>query len=140
MLTDQKYRADFNSRRQSVWEYDFHSGLWDGICGRSRGGRLSRRRWLPRQIRKWLFFGAERWQLLHRAYAEHALGLPSGRDHDRRERNGQRTNTSVASALSFLILTCGVACSRQTSPQFVFDRTYKAFLHGNLRQSQDEAH
>ena len=39
-----------------------------------------------------------------------------------------------------MILTCGLACSRHSSPQVAFDHAYKTFLHGDLRQSQDEAH
>jgi tetratricopeptide (TPR) repeat protein len=47
---------------------------------------------------------------------------------------------AVAFCLSFLVLTCGLACNRRSSPQVAFDRVYKTFLHGDLEQSQHEAH
>jgi CHAT domain-containing protein len=46
----------------------------------------------------------------------------------------------VALGLSILILACGLACSRPDSPQVAFDHAYQTFLHGDLRQSQDQAH
>ena len=52
----------------------------------------------------------------------------------------QRQFPSVALGVSFLILACGPACSRPDNPQVAFDRAYKSFLHGNLKQSQDQAH
>src|ERR1022692_125307 len=51
----------------------------------------------------------------------------------------QRQFPSVALGVSFLILACGPACSRPDNPQVAFDRAYKSFLHGNLKQSQDQA-
>jgi CHAT domain-containing protein len=40
----------------------------------------------------------------------------------------------------FVILTCGLGCSRPPSPQVSFDRAYRVFLHGDLQKCQDEAH
>ena len=39
-----------------------------------------------------------------------------------------------------LTLCCGLSCTRPDSPQVVFERTYEAFLHGDLKRSQEEAH
>jgi CHAT domain-containing protein len=39
-----------------------------------------------------------------------------------------------------LILTCGLACNRRRSPQVAFDHAHQTFLHGDLKQSQEEAH
>jgi CHAT domain-containing protein/Tfp pilus assembly protein PilF len=38
------------------------------------------------------------------------------------------------------MLACGLSCSRPESPQAAFDHAYNTFLHGDLKQSQDEAH
>lgn len=38
-----------------------------------------------------------------------------------------------------LITACGLACRRQESPQVALEHAYKAFLHGDLKQSQEEA-
>jgi CHAT domain-containing protein len=37
-------------------------------------------------------------------------------------------------------LACVLSCNRNDSPQAAFDRAYKALLHGDLKQAQDEAH
>jgi CHAT domain-containing protein len=37
-------------------------------------------------------------------------------------------------------VACGLSCNRQESPQNTFERIYKTFLHGDLKQSQNEAH
>src|SRR5258708_5970089 len=140
MFTGQKHRANSDSRGQDVREYHLHPGFWDGSFGRGRGGNRSRRWGLLRRVTRWLFFGARRKQLLHAAHVEHASGLPAGRDHHSQHDHGQRTNPSLASTVSFLILACGLACSRHSGPQVVFDHAYKAFLQGNLKQSQEEAH
>jgi CHAT domain-containing protein/Tfp pilus assembly protein PilF len=42
--------------------------------------------------------------------------------------------------LTFLLLACVLSCSRNDRPQAAFDRAYKALLHGDLIQAQDEAH
>jgi len=39
-----------------------------------------------------------------------------------------------------LLLACGLSCSRNNNPQAAFDHSYKALLHGDLKQAQDEAH
>jgi len=39
-----------------------------------------------------------------------------------------------------LLLACGLSCSRNDNPQAAFDHAYKALLHGDLKQAQDEAH
>ena len=41
--------------------------------------------------------------------------------------------------LSLLGLACGLACSRRESPQAAFDHVYLTFLHGDLKQAEDEA-
>src|SRR5260370_11038127 len=46
----------------------------------------------------------------------------------------------LALGLCLLILACGLACSRRSSPQAAFDHAYKALLHGDLEQAQEEAH
>jgi CHAT domain-containing protein len=38
-----------------------------------------------------------------------------------------------------LILAFGSACSRRESPQAAFDHAYQIFLHGDLKQAEDEA-
>src|ERR1700721_25950 len=38
------------------------------------------------------------------------------------------------------ILSWGLSCSSKESPQAVFDHAYQTFVHGNLKESQDEAH
>jgi CHAT domain-containing protein/Tfp pilus assembly protein PilF len=38
-----------------------------------------------------------------------------------------------------LITACGLACRRQESPQAALEHAYKAFVHGDLKQSQEEA-
>jgi CHAT domain-containing protein/tetratricopeptide (TPR) repeat protein len=65
--------------------------------------------------------------------------MPCGRSADRTERFIQRPNNTVALGFCLLILICGLACSRRDSPQVAFDRVYKTFLHGDLKQSQAEA-
>ncbi|MGA7080459.1 MAG: CHAT domain-containing protein [Terriglobales bacterium] len=40
----------------------------------------------------------------------------------------------------FLLLVCLFGCSRNGDPQAVYDLAYKALLHGDLKQAQDEAH
>jgi CHAT domain-containing protein len=60
---------------------------------------------------------------------------------NRAEHRAQRRRKAVASVLFSLILACGLACSnRKNGPQVAFDHTYKTFLHGDLKQSQVEAH
>src|SRR4030081_2252627 len=140
MFTGQKHRADSDSRGQDVREFDLHPRFRDGCFGRSRGGHRIRRWWLLQRVTRWLSVGAERRQLLHSEHAEHASGLPTGRDDGSCNGYSQWPHTSVASALSLLILTCGLACSHRGSPQVVFDHAYKTFLRGDLQQSQDEAH
>jgi CHAT domain-containing protein/tetratricopeptide (TPR) repeat protein len=49
-------------------------------------------------------------------------------------------NKAVILGLFFLILACGLSCSKSESPQISFDHAYKTFLHGDLKVSQDEAH
>jgi CHAT domain-containing protein len=39
-----------------------------------------------------------------------------------------------------MIVAYGLGCSHRESPQATFEHTYKAFLHGDLKQSQDVAH
>jgi CHAT domain-containing protein/Tfp pilus assembly protein PilF len=39
-----------------------------------------------------------------------------------------------------LLLACVLSCSRDDNPQAAFDHAYKALLHGDLKQAQDEAH
>ena len=41
---------------------------------------------------------------------------------------------------SFLLLVYLFGCSRKGDPQSVYDHAYKALLHGDLKQAQDEAH
>jgi CHAT domain-containing protein/Tfp pilus assembly protein PilF len=38
-----------------------------------------------------------------------------------------------------VVLICGVACSRLGDPQAAFDHAYLIFLHGNLKQAEEEA-
>jgi CHAT domain-containing protein len=38
-----------------------------------------------------------------------------------------------------VIIACGLACSHRDNPQATFEDTYKAFLHGDLKKSQEEA-
>ena len=83
------------------------------------------------------------------SHAGHPLTHPSdhGRSRDGfwRECTGcaysvQGPPRSLALGLCLLTLTCGLACSRRSSPQAAFDHAYKALLHGDLEQAQDEAH
>jgi CHAT domain-containing protein len=37
-------------------------------------------------------------------------------------------------------IACGLACDRRESPQAAYQHAYKTFVHGDLKQSQDEAH
>jgi CHAT domain-containing protein len=39
-----------------------------------------------------------------------------------------------------LIISCGLACGRGEGAQDAYERTYKMFVHGELKQSQNEAH
>jgi CHAT domain-containing protein len=39
-----------------------------------------------------------------------------------------------------MIVACGLGCSHHESPQATFEHTYKAFLRGDLKQSQDGSH
>jgi CHAT domain-containing protein len=66
--------------------------------------------------------------------------LPLGQEHRGRKCRRQRPHLTVVLGFSFLMLACGLSCSRSESPQAAFDHAYKAFLHGDLKQSQDEAH
>jgi len=54
----------------------------------------------------------------------------------------QRRNwpPAVSIGLSFLALACGLACTGRSSPEVAYDHAYKTFLHGELKQSQEEAH
>ena len=54
----------------------------------------------------------------------------------------QRRNCppAVSIGLSFLALACGLACTGRSSPEVAYDHAYKTFLHGELKQSQEEAH
>jgi CHAT domain-containing protein len=36
-------------------------------------------------------------------------------------------------------IACGLACNRRESPQAAYQHAYKTFVHGDLKQSQDEA-
>jgi CHAT domain-containing protein/Tfp pilus assembly protein PilF len=36
-------------------------------------------------------------------------------------------------------VACGLACTRREGPQAAFERTYNTFLHGDLKQSQEDA-
>jgi CHAT domain-containing protein/Tfp pilus assembly protein PilF len=38
-----------------------------------------------------------------------------------------------------MIVACGLACSHRDNPQATFEDTYKAFVRGDLRKSQEEA-
>jgi CHAT domain-containing protein/Tfp pilus assembly protein PilF len=38
-----------------------------------------------------------------------------------------------------VIIACGLACSHRENPQATFEDTYKAFRHGDLKKSQEEA-
>src|SRR5229473_6954468 len=65
--------------------------------------------------------------------------------HGRRERRGCRCHyqwitRSRALVGIVLLLAGGLSCSRNDSPQASFDHAYKALLHGDLKQAQDEAH
>jgi len=42
--------------------------------------------------------------------------------------------------LSLLLLVCVMSCDRKENPQAAFDHAYKALLHGDLNQAQEEAH
>jgi CHAT domain-containing protein/Tfp pilus assembly protein PilF len=59
--------------------------------------------------------------------------------HASRHRDGQRHDKAIAFGLFFLILTCGLACSRRISPQAAFEHARLTFQHGDLIQSQQEA-
>jgi CHAT domain-containing protein len=37
-------------------------------------------------------------------------------------------------------IACGLACDRRESPQAAYQHAYETFVHGDLKQSQDEAH
>ena len=39
-----------------------------------------------------------------------------------------------------MTIACGLACDRRESPQAAYLHAYKTFVHGDLKQSQDEAH
>jgi CHAT domain-containing protein/Flp pilus assembly protein TadD len=39
-----------------------------------------------------------------------------------------------------LIIACGLACSHRENPQASYEHAYKTFVHGDLRESQAEAH
>src|SRR3984957_16148564 len=137
MFTDQEHRAD--SRGQGVREHDVHSGFWNRVVGRTRSGSLCQRRWFSRQLGKWFFVGAERRQLLHAAHAEHASGMPAGRDHTSRHRYAQRANKAVACSFIVYVFANAPACSRPETPEAAFERTYRTFVHGDLKHSQEDA-
>jgi CHAT domain-containing protein/Flp pilus assembly protein TadD len=40
----------------------------------------------------------------------------------------------------FLLIACGLACNHPESPQASYQHAYETFVHGHLKQSQDEAH
>ena len=54
-------------------------------------------------------------------------------------RSGRLQYRAAAFGLSLLILALGSACSRRESPQAAFDHAYQTFLHGDLKQAEDEA-
>src|SRR5271166_5192043 len=95
-----------------------------------------------------LYRSAGRWQSLF-SRANRGPCFPPGHGHRRlapdghvEDRQGRCQGTKRALlviGLSFLFLAC-VSCSRNQHPQAAFDRAYKALLHGDLKQTQNEAH
>lgn len=66
---------------------------------------------------------------------------PDRRNHHKRGNRSLRlqgTAKQIVAVLPLLILTCGLACHRET-PQAAFDRIYRTFLHGDLIRAQREA-
>ncbi|MGA7292822.1 MAG: CHAT domain-containing protein [Terriglobales bacterium] len=100
--------TSFGHYRRSAW-------LWQSVFGQANGGPC-----IPHGV------GRCKWRSGRRS------------KFDRPERIEQRRHKAVAAILSFLILLCGLACSRE-SPQASFDHAYGDFAHGDLRQSQEEA-
>src|SRR5579863_3938991 len=140
MFAGQEHRADSDSGSQDVREYHFHSGFWNRVLSRSRSRDRSRVRRLFGEIGNWFSATATRQQLLHTGHDEHASGLHRRRGRKGWQRKDQRSNKSLGSSfLVCVIIACGLACSHRDKPQATFEHTYRAFLHGDLKQSQEEA-
>src|SRR5580700_6328592 len=140
MFAGQKHRSDSDSGSQDVREHNFHPGFWDRVLGRSRNRNRSRLRRLFGEIGSWFSAGATRQQLFRPGHAAHAPGLHRRRGRKGWQRKDQRPNRTLSPAfLVCLSIACGLACSRRESPQATFEHTYEAFLHGDLKKSQEEA-
>src|SRR6266849_5610019 len=139
MFPGQKHRADSDSGRPDVREYHFYSGLWDCVFGRGRGRHRCRLRWLFEQDGGCFRGDATRQQLLHSENAEHASGVYRRGDGGGRKCHCQ-WHWSPRTLIKLVpLLACVVSCSRD-NPQATYDRAYKALVHGDLKQAQDEAH
>jgi CHAT domain-containing protein/Flp pilus assembly protein TadD len=66
--------------------------------------------------------------------------MRGSRNHVGRDGYRKRPHTSLAFGVCFLLLACGLACAPRISPQESFDRDYQTFVHGDLIQSQNQAH
>jgi CHAT domain-containing protein len=100
---------------------------------------------LPHRRSAWLWpsgFGqTHRGQCLESRVDQRTPRLIRSSEPYRPEHREQQYHSAVTtSVLVFVILTCGLACSRRENPQVAFDHVYKTFVHGDLKQSQDEAH
>jgi CHAT domain-containing protein len=56
------------------------------------------------------------------------------------QRGASPSGCIVVVGTFFLLLVCLFGCSRKGDPQTAYDRAYKALVHGDLTQAQDEAH
>ena len=52
----------------------------------------------------------------------------------------QRRHETLGLSIVLLFLACGLACGHRSSPQAAYDHAYTDFVHGDLKQSQDQAH
>jgi len=113
-----RHRPHHNSGVEDCRECAHDSGLRHGGPGRGRGGHRAGE--VPRRIPASRTRGepfVEREQLLHSEDAKHGIGLCRPRDRERSNHYSERRHETVALGLSFLMLACGLSCSRPESPQ-----------------------
>ena len=115
--------------------------FWHRLFGRARSWLQQRPKRVATPAGRCISVEAKRQQLLQARDAGHGAGLPGCRETSWSRRFGQRANTALD--FSFLLcvtIACGLACDRRESPQAAYQHAYKTFVHGDLKQSQDEAH
>src|SRR6202167_887066 len=142
MFTGQKDQsAGRHSRSQDVRERHLYPRLRNRLFGRGRSWCQQQPQRLQAPQERSASNAIKREQLFHPEDAEHASGLPEWRKSERSRRFRPRANTALD--FSFLLcvtIACGLACDRRESPQAAYQHAYKTFVHGDLKQSQDEAH